>query len=403
MANIYGNWLSNKYDPFWGGGLQGTEDDDFIYGYEGNDDLFGDGGDDWLDGGTGADYMEGGDGNDDYIVDNTGDQVVEGGAFGNVADGNGSANSGYDTVKASINYVLPNAVEHLQLTGSAIQGEGNSLDNVISGTSGWNNLYGHGGDDELWGGNGDDWLYGGTGEDVLYGGQDRDRLFGGDQNDWLYGDAGNDTLYGDNGHDHLIGGFGADTMYGGALNDEYRVDDAGDVVVEYIGEGLDNVRSTVDYTLTANVEDLTLIGNAAIHGTGNILGNHITGNGANNTLNGGLGADFLRGEGGNDLFVFNTALGRGNVDVLTDFNTRDDAIVLENSIFTALPAENMRLLTAAEFRIGNAAMDTSDRIIYNWNSGEVLYDADGIGGEAAVHFASIGAGLNVTNGDFYII
>jgi serralysin len=365
MAIIRGDWMDNRYDPVFNSGLQGTGDDDFIYGYEGRDDLFGDGGDDWLDGGSGADRMEGGDGNDTYIVDNTGDKVIE------AESGTVNANPGNDTVKASINYVLPAGVENLLLIGSAIRGDGNSLDNFILGNFGWNDLYGHGGDDELMGGDGDDRLYGGTGEDTLSGGQDRDTLYGGDQNDVLYGDSGNDTLRGENGGDYLHGGTGADAMYGGA----------------------------------GNVENLTLTGTAA-NGTGNSSANDITGNGLNNTLNGGLGADTLRGAGGQDSFVFNTTLGKGNIDMVADFSTVDDTIILDDAVFTALAIQgvDMRTLSSAEFRVGSAAMDSSDRIIYNWNTGGLFYDPDGIGAQTAVQFASIGAGYSsITNEDFVII
>ena len=38
----------------------------------------------------------------------------------------------------------------------------------------------------------------------------------------------------------------------------YFVDDSGDVVTENANEGIDTVQSSVDYTLSANVENLTL-------------------------------------------------------------------------------------------------------------------------------------------------
>ena len=63
------------------------------------------------------------------------------------------------------------------------------------------------------------------------------------------------------------------------------------------------MQSTVDHTLAANIENLTLGGNAAIDGTGNGLANTLTGNGAANTLDGGGGSDRLRGGAGNDTYV----------------------------------------------------------------------------------------------------
>ena len=49
----------------------------------------------------------------------------------------------------------------------------------------------------------------------------------------------------------------------------------------------------VGYTLTPNLENLTLQGTISINGTGNDLNNIITGNAAANTLNGGFGNDDL--------------------------------------------------------------------------------------------------------------
>ena len=46
-------------------------------------------------------------------------------------------------------------------------------------------------------------------------------------------------------------------MYGGAGNDVYFVDNAGDVVIENVNEGNDTVYASIDYGLTANVDNLT--------------------------------------------------------------------------------------------------------------------------------------------------
>ena len=60
-------------------------------------------------------------------------------------------------------------------------------------------------------------------------------------------------------------------MAGGAGNDTYIVDNTGDVVTEAANAGTDLVYSSVTYTLTANVENLTLTGSSNINGTGNTL------------------------------------------------------------------------------------------------------------------------------------
>jgi len=94
------------------------------------------------------------------------------------------------------------------------------------------------------------------------------------------------------------------------------VDIAGDGVSEAFNEGIDLVQSRVTLTLGIDIESLTLIGTAAISGTGNDLGHVITGNGAANslagglgddTLNGGAGADTLTGGDGNDWYFIDNA------------------------------------------------------------------------------------------------
>lgn len=121
----------------------------------------------------------------------------------------------------------------------------------------------------------------------------------------------NDTIFALAGNDTIDGGLGADSMEGGVGDDVYFVDqfsDDGiaandDLVIELASAGTDLVNSTVSYTLSANVENLTLIGSAAINGTGNDLANTITGNGANNMLFGGAGADRLDGAAGADIMT----------------------------------------------------------------------------------------------------
>ncbi len=157
----------------------------------------------------------------------------------------------------------------------------------------------------------------GTGDhNTIYGTSAAERINGLGGNDRLFGQAGHDLLVGDAGHDTLDGGSGQDRHYGGAGNDVFIVDNAGDRVFEREQEGLDLVRSQVSFTLSENVENLTLEGAAAIDGIGNALANVLTGNAAanllrggygNDVLNGAAGADTMHGGGDDDLYVVSVA------------------------------------------------------------------------------------------------
>jgi serralysin len=235
----------------------------------------------------------------------------------------------------------------------------------------------------------------------------RNTLNGTAGDDAIFGLAGNDTLSGLSGNDTLDGGTGNDTMTGGTGNDTYIVDAARDKVVESVNGGIDTVRTTLaNLVLVANVENLEFAGSGttAFRGTGNALANVIRGGNGNDTLNGMAGHDSLWGGTGRDSFAFTTALGATNVDVIGDFNAADDTILLENSVMRALGKAGA--LSASAFVNGTAALDASDRILFDQATGALFYDADGTGAIAAVRFATIDlAGLQgtVTASDFVII
>jgi len=268
--------------------------------------------------------------------------------------------------------------------------------------------------------------------ELLVGTSQADTLQGAGGNDTLKGGAGNDQLYGGAGNDKLAGGAGADRMFGGAGNDTYYVENAGDRVYETATEtasdntnlgGKDTVVSSIGFTLGKFVENLTQTGTGNINGTGNELSNTLLGNAGANTLKGLSGNDTLKGGAGNDLlfggdgkdtltggtgqdlFVFNTA--PTSRDTITDFSAAEgDKIQLSKAVFTGLAYTGT--LHADDFYAAAGATkahDATDRVIYNTTTGVLYYDADGLGGTAAVQIALLGASTHpaLVYGDLQII
>ena len=70
-------------------------------------------------------------------------------------------------------------------------------------------------------------------------------------------------------------------------------------------------------------------------------------------------------------------------------------------MFAAIP---LGVLAAGRCVTGTAAVDATDRIIYDSVTGKLFYDADGSGGAAAqVQFALLDSGLGLTAADFVIV
>ncbi|MEG8037911.1 glycosyl hydrolase [Sphingomonas sp. LR60] len=305
-----------------------------LIGTAANDSLTGGDGDDWLDGGAGNNRLIGGLGDDVYVVDQSGDVVIE------------LPGEGHDTIRTSLRQfslaARGEAVEDLIYTGAgSFIGTGNALDNTITGGAGADILDGGAGNDVLRGGAGNDVYYvdstadqvienedegadkvistvsfaldahiekltlvtaagfvrgdgnalsniitgSATAANELHGGGGNDRLDGGSLADWLYGDAGNDDLRGGDGDDMLFGGDGNDKLYGDDGMDLLFGEDSADLL--YGGAG--------DDRLDGGKGSDKLYG-----GEGNDL---LDGGDDNDLLDGGAGSDVMIGGAGNDTYI----------------------------------------------------------------------------------------------------
>ena len=352
------------------------------------------------------------------------------------------AGEGVDTIDYSLS---PDAVTigtfNSILIGSAGAADGDTLANVemirgsafddaiTVGDSGFT-LDGGDGADTLTAGLGADTLIGGAGGDALNGGGGSDTATYSDSLlgvtvDLAAGTGSNgdaqgdtfieiervigsnfaDTLIGNAANNILIGGIDADTLQGMEGNDTYYVDNLLDVVVEAAGQGVDNINASVSYVLGATVDAETLrtidpTATTTISLVGNGINNILTGNAGTNGLSGAGGADTIDGLEGNDgltggtgvdTFVFSRALNATtNVDQIADFTVVDDTIRLDDAIFTGL---TVGTLAVNALRIGAAAADADDRIIYDNTTGALSFDVDGNGAGAAIQFATLSVGL----------
>ena len=349
ISGLGGNdWITggNGNDTIYGGAgndnLHGQGGNDVLYGDEDDDYIFGDNGNDYLYGGSGNDYLYGGNDNDtldggsgnDNLSGNEGDDAYH---VDNMSDAVAeNVNEGTDTVFSSISYTLPANVENLTLVGtSPINATGNALDNIIFGNEGAN---------------------------------------------------------------RLTGMEGADIMMGGAGNDTFFVDNTGDVITEYADEGTDTVYSSITFTLTANVENLTLTGNDEISGTGNSLDNIIIGNDADNMLSGKEGNDTLVGGAGADRMSGGTGDDAYYVDNAGDYvkektNEGIDTVYSSISCVLADNVENLTLVKGSGMTASAAIGNDLDNVITGNDMNNYLMGGAG----SDTYQFSLGGGSDIIN------
>ena len=302
-------------------------------------------------------------------------------------------------------------MENLTLTGAALTGTGNTLNNVLTGNALNNLLSGLAGSDQLDGGAGNDQLDGGLGIDAMTGGSGDDlfildtsadtvieasgegsdtvrlaynvagptlitltsayggnvenvqvtglgvfNLTGNAAANSLTGNASSNILIGGAGNDTLNGGLGADNMTGGLDDDTYVIDNLGDTITEVAGEGIDTVHINRSVDLTQSpfieIENVVLTGIAALNATGDGGNNLLTGNSAANILTGGAGDDTLTGGRcrGNDTYVVDS-VGDTVTETLAGVAGGTDLVQSAAASFTlGANVENLTLTGAATQR-----------------------------------------------------
>jgi Ca2+-binding RTX toxin-like protein len=417
--------------------LLGGLGNDTIIGGSGSDTLDGSAGNDFIDGGSGADFMTGGPGSDTYVIDEAGDVALE-----VISGGSG----GKDLIITSIEIAAPDNIENLQASaGVAINLTGNELDNILLGNELDNELTGLEGRDSLFGENGKDILDGGPGVDLLSGGagddtyhvsskSDRVNETVGQGTDHVFAsssftlpsnvenltleEGGNYTAGGNSLDNHLVGnsdnnilagGIGADILEGGLGNDIYVLSDLFDTIIDTGGR--DTVRSNLDITLLSDIENADLVGIGDTSAIGNGLSNELSGNMADNILDGAGGVDTLTGGDGSDTFVIASNGSGLEADTITDFTPGEDLIVLDLASF-GVSAEDLGLLSsglvsADAFVTGAGArpLDLNDHFIFDTAQGLFQFDIDGSGDEEAVAVANIDfetEELSLSSGDVFV-
>ena len=333
-----------------------------VYGGDGADDIVGGDGDDTLSGGPGDDTIAGAEG-DDTLNGNEGDDTFDEGAAANGDDVfNGDAGSDvvdYGGRSANLTVTMATGADdgdggagEADDVTSTVEGvNGGSGDDGITGSASADIIRGGAGDDTIADGAGDDEVYGdagndtflsgtssngadvfngGTGDDVVnYGSRTNDlvididnsaddgeasendnlktdieNVVGGDGDDTITGSAFDNVLTGGDGDDVLNGGAGDDTFYedtadsgsdtfnGGAGTDAVNYSSrTGDLLVTMDGVAADDGESGEGDDVKGDVEEL-------LCGSGD---DDITGNDADNYLQGGAGDDTLSGGAGNDV------------------------------------------------------------------------------------------------------
>ncbi len=248
-----------------------------------------------------------------------------------------------------------------------------------------------------------------------------EQYVGTDLGDTLNAGSGNDTVWGGDGNDSFGASNGTDDLYGGAGNDTFVVT-APDQVFESVGGGTDKILAQTSYALAAGVEVEILQLTAAASATprqlrGNEFNNQIIGSAqsdvliggaGNDTVTGGAGSDTLTGSigldrmtGGADADTFVLLRATGSTDTITDFTHDLDLLQITAATFGLAAGP----LDAARFaaNLTGQATTLDQRFIYETDTGNLFYDANGSSGGGSVLIATLLGRPTLDAGDFSLI
>lgn len=215
-----------------------------------------------------------------------------------------------------------------------------------------------------------------------------------------YGHGGNDTL--------VASAAAAEVLVGGEGDDTYTAGET-DSITELAGQGNDTLQRnlTTDLRDFVSIEHLTLLGSAALDGTGTAGSNILTGNAGANYLVGGGGLDTLQGAGGNDTYLLGAGVtvieGAGaGTDTALSFATASLAANVERLILLGSAAANGTGNALANRITGNDAANRldggalADTLIgddgddsYVYGAGDVIVELMGGGTDTVEAAASV--------------
>lgn len=238
---------------------------------------------------------------------------------------------------------------------------------------------------------GDDIVFGGAGNDYVLAGLGNDRVDGGEGNDILFGEAGNDILIGGHGDDAMFGGAGIDTLTGGEGNDWLFGNGDADRLTGGFGDDIMD-GGTGNDIISSDAGNDELIGGAGA--------DRLSGGVDNDIMYGGAGADVMTGGVGDDVFYYSSRFEGG--DVITDFSSGDrfDFFGLGFGVDAGTNLEDGVTFVA---NTAPSSLTNLATVLYDTDSGRVLFDMDGTGALAAQHIATLSGNPQVNADDFIFV